>query len=141
MSQAFARGFMEVRLTGQQVELVWKTMQIAGCTPERALGYLLSIARGEMESGAWDGSTASQTGAEGVSVLKENMGALKFFSVGDMVVAQADTIHGRPQIIGHVASMDAVWAQLSLTKGTLDRLGLQPGDDLFPVRLEDLQEL
>lgn len=120
MTEAFDEGFVEARLTGPQADLVWGTMQLASCTVEEALGYLLAIARAEVASGDWDGSTARETGAQGVEVRQTNLHLFTKFKQGDLVVLRNEA---GVVLVGQIKEINAQWTKLTLTRGSIQRLG------------------
>lgn len=120
MTEAFDKGFMEARLTGRQADLIWGVMQLAECTPEEALTYLLDIARAEVASGGWDGSTAREGGTQGVSMIETNLHLFSRFKRGDMVMLRNEA---GVVLVGAIKEVDTLWTKLALTKGSMQRLG------------------
>jgi hypothetical protein len=132
-TEAFEKGFLEARLSGQQADLVWGVMQMAKCTPEEALRYLLSIAEHELASGTWDGSTAAGGGSEGVQVSQTNLHLITKFKEGDLVVIE----DGNGLLIGTVEAIGGNLARVALTPGSVKRRG----GSHYTAHTRELQEL
>lgn len=122
---AYEKGFIRATLSGDHADLIWQVMQKAGCTPGEALGWLLRAVASDVDSGAWDGSTASQTDAQGVLVMETNLDRLVPFKAGDLVMVSHSPFQNKGQpIVGTVHSIDPERARLRLTAGSLKRMNI-----------------
>jgi len=122
-TEAFKNGIIEVSLTRDYADLVHRAMEMTKAGPGEALAWLLDVANVEMDSGDWDGSSASLRALDGLRVLATNLDQLVTFKKGDLVLVPGEKC-GKPYpIIGHVVEIGPAKVNLALTNGTMVRMG------------------
>ena|SRR5579859_3620249 len=121
-SEAYKNGIIEVALTRHYAELVWKTMDKTKTGPGEALAWLLDVASTEMDSGSWDGSSASLKAPEGLQVMATNLDRMPKFKKGDLV-AVGQGVHKLGFVVaGVVVESGPTLTRINLTIGTMNRM-------------------